>query len=123
MQRRYRLGKSRIRVIALVLAVFLCGPALSAPQKGLSVEKRHAIERAVASFMSANSVPGLSAAVVLDGRPCWSEGFGMADLENYSPATSATLFRLGSISKPISATAVLEVWERRKLDLDAPVQK
>jgi len=47
----------------------------------------------------------------------------MADLENYSPATSATLFRLGSISKPISATAVLELWERGKLDLDAPVQK
>jgi len=47
----------------------------------------------------------------------------MADLENYSPATSSTLFRLGSISKPLSATAVLHLWERGKLDLDAPVQK
>jgi len=125
MQRRRRSGKSIIwiRFIPVFLAVFLCGPALSAPQKGLSVEKRHAIERAVASFMSANSIPGLSAALVLDGKPCWSEGFGMADLENYSPATSSTLFRLGSISKPISATAVLELRERGELDLDAPVQK
>ena len=47
----------------------------------------------------------------------------MADRENYSPATSSTLFRLGSISKPISATAVLELSERGQLDLDAPVQR
>src|SRR5207248_1430856 len=97
--------------------------ALPAQQKNLSQEKRVAIEKAVASFMAANSVPGLSAAVVLDGEPRWSEGFGMADLENFSPATSSTLFRLGSISKPISATAALQLWEQGKLDLDAPVQK
>src|SRR5438876_5517929 len=124
MQRRRRSGKSTswIGFIPLFLAVFP-GPALCAPQKGFSLEKRQAIEAAVASFMSANSIPGLSAALVLDGKPCWSEGFGMADLENYSPATSSTLFRLGSISKPISATAVLELRERGELDLDAPVQK
>ena len=97
--------------------------ALPAQQKNLSQEKRVAIEKAVASFMAANSVPGLSAAVVLDGEPRWSEGLGMADLENFSPATSSTLFRLGSISKPISATTALQLWERGKLDLDAPVQK
>jgi serine beta-lactamase-like protein LACTB len=47
----------------------------------------------------------------------------MADLENSSPATSSTLFRLGSISKPITAVAILQLNERGKLDLDAPVQK
>src|SRR5205807_7182437 len=92
-------------------------------EKNLSQEKRVAIVKVVASFMAANSVPGLSAAVVLDGEPRWSEGFGMADLENFAPATSSTLFRLGSISKPITAVAVLQLWERGKLDLDAPVQK
>ena len=103
--------------------VLFCAATVSAQKKNLPPEKRLAIEKAVASFMSANSVPGLSAAVVLDGEPRWSQGFGMADLENSSPATSSTLFRLGSISKPISATAVLQLWERGKLDLDAPVQK
>jgi CubicO group peptidase (beta-lactamase class C family) len=98
-------------------------PALCAQQRTLSAEKRQAIEKAVASFMSANSVPGLSAALVLEGEPRWSQGFGMADLENYSPATSSTLFRLGSISKPITATAVLQLWQGGKLDVDAPVQK
>lgn len=73
--------------------------------------------------MSENSVPGVSIAVVLDGQPAWSAGFGTADLEDYAPVTSSTLFRLGSISKPITATAILQLWERGKLDLDASVQK
>lgn len=62
-------------------------------------------------------------AVVQDNELAWSAGFGMADLENFVPATSSTLFRLGSISKPITATAILQLYERGKLDLDAEVQK
>jgi len=50
-------------------------------------------------------------------------GFGMADLENGVPVTPQTSFRLASVSKPITATAVMELWERHQLDLDAPVQK
>lgn len=109
--------------VFLFFFTLFCAAALSSQPKNLAQEKRLAIEKAVASFMSANNAPGLSAAVVLEGELRWSEGFGMADLENSSPATSSTLFRLGSISKPISATAVLQLWERGKLDLDAPVQK
>lgn len=105
------------------LCTVLCAAALLAQQRKFPQEKRLAIEKAAASFISTNSVPGLSVAVVLDGEPRWSQGFGMADLENSSPATSSTLFRLGSVSKPISAAAVLHLWERGKLDLDAPVQK
>ena len=112
-----------LRTGALLLFSFAAFTNLEAQEKGLSREKYLEIEKAVSSFMSANSIPGVGAAVVLDGQPLWSEGFGMADLENYSPATSSTLFRLGSISKPITATAILQLWERGKLDLDAPVQK
>ena len=101
----------------------LCVSAARAQQKSPSAEQRAAIEKAVSSFMSENSVPGVSIAVVLDGQPAWSAGFGMADLEDSAPVTSSTLFRLGSISKPITATAILQLWERGKLDLDAPVQK
>jgi serine beta-lactamase-like protein LACTB len=109
--------------LGLLLICLAAASGVSAKQKGLPPEKRAEIEKAVSSFMSANSVPGIGAAVVLDGEPVWSAGFGMADLENSSPATSLTLFRLGSISKPITAVAILQLNERGKLDLDAPVQK
>lgn len=73
--------------------------------------------------MSANNVPGLGAAVIENGQLVWSEGFGKADLENSVSATEHTLFRLGSVSKPLTATATMQLWERGKLDLDSPVQK
>jgi serine beta-lactamase-like protein LACTB, mitochondrial len=109
--------------VLCLLVLFLAAATGVAQQKGLSPEKRAEIEKAVSSFMSANSVPGVGAAVVLDGEPAWSAGFGMSDLEDYAPATSSTLFRLGSISKPITAVAILQLNEQGKLDLDAPVQK
>jgi serine beta-lactamase-like protein LACTB, mitochondrial len=118
-----KLGRSA-SLFALVLLVFSLGPApLEAQSKGLAADKRARIEKAASSFMAANSAPGISAAVVQDGELVWSEGFGMADLENFVPATASTLFRLGSISKPITATAILQLSERGKLNLDADAQK
>ena len=115
---------SAASALALLLLTFYAGASpLRAQSKRLSAEKRAQLEKAASSFMAANSVPGISVAVVLDGELVWSQGFGMADLENFVPATSSTLFRLGSISKPITATAILQLWERGKLDLDAEVQK
>jgi CubicO group peptidase (beta-lactamase class C family) len=73
--------------------------------------------------MAANSIPGVSIAVVENGVEEWSAGFGSADLENTVPATSHTLYRLASISKPITATAAMLLWQEGKLDLDAPLQK
>lgn len=112
----------RASFLCFFVLLLMAATSVSAQQKGLSPEKRAEIEKAVSSFMSANSVPGVGAAVVLDGEPVWSAGFGMSDLEDYAPATSSTLFRLGSISKPITAVAILQLNERGKLDLDAPVQ-
>ncbi len=110
--------------LAVLLAAILVGAVpLRAQSKSLPAEKRLRIERAASEFMAQNSVPGISVAVVQDGELVWSSGFGMADLENFVPATASTLFRLGSISKPITATAILQLSERGKLDLDAEVQK
>jgi serine beta-lactamase-like protein LACTB, mitochondrial len=115
----------RTAVLALLCVWLSLGPArtAAAQSKNLPPEKRQEIEDAISKFMSANNTPGISAAVVEEGKEVWSGGFGTADLENFVPATSSTLYRLGSISKPLTATAAMELWERGKLDLDAPVQK
>jgi len=119
-QYRGRLGN---RALLLSVALFVAVTGLCAQESKLSSKKRMQIEKAVSKFMSAKSIPAVAVAVVLDGTLAWSQGFGMADLENYVPATSSTLFRLGSISKPITATAVMQLFERGKLNLDAEVQK
>jgi serine beta-lactamase-like protein LACTB len=107
----------------LALMLIVSFSVHGAQDKTLSLAKRAQIEKAVAAFMTANSVPGVSIAVVQNDQPVWSAGFGMSDLEDSASATSSTLYRLGSISKPITAVAILQLYERGKLDLDAPVQK
>ena len=106
------------------IAVFLAAAACSSAQdQKLSAEKRNRIEAAVSRFMASTHVPGVSVAVVENGEYEWAEGFGFADLENNSPASEHTLYRLGSISKSLTAVGALQLWERGRLDLDAPVQK
>jgi CubicO group peptidase (beta-lactamase class C family) len=103
------------------LAVLAC--ALPAAAGGLAADKVRDIEKAISEEMGKQQVPGLSAAVAQDLRLAWSGGFGMSDLENSVPARASTVYRLGSISKPITAVAVMQLAERDQLDLDAPIQK
>jgi serine beta-lactamase-like protein LACTB, mitochondrial len=108
--------------ILLIAHLLLRGTA-GAQTGQIAPEKRAQIQTAISRFMAASSIPGVSVAVVEDGAEEWSAGFGTADLENSVPATSHTLYRLASISKSITATAALLLWQQGRLDLDAPVQK
>jgi len=64
------------------------------------------------------AVPGLSIAVVQDGRIVWAKGYGLADVEAKKPVTASTLFQAGSISKPVAAMGALTLVEEGKLSLD-----
>lgn len=68
------------------------------------------------------NLPGLSVAVARDGEIVWTEGFGWADVEGRIPVTPRTQFRLGSVSKTLTAAAIALLHERGRVDLDAPVQ-
>jgi serine beta-lactamase-like protein LACTB, mitochondrial len=71
----------------------------------------------------ARGTPGLALAVAVDGKIVYSEGFGFADLEERVPVWPTTKFRIGSISKPLTAVGLMELVQSGKLDLDAPIQK
>ena len=119
-------NRKRQKVATTLVLLIAHVPAVSraAAQTGkLSHERQAKIENTISTFMASSKAPGISVAVVQDGEFVWSAGFGMADLENSVPATSQTLYRLGSISKPITAMAAMALWEHGKLDLDSPVQK
>ncbi len=75
------------------------------------------------SVVAAGSIPGLSAAVGKGRDVLWSEGFGFADLTHGVLVTPLTKFRVGSVSKPITAAAMGLLMEAESLDLDAPVQR
>lgn len=75
----------------------------------------------IESEMKAQRIPALSVAIV-HGDFTWSAGFGHADLENQVPARAETSYRMASVSKPMTAAAVMRLVEQGKIDLDAEVQ-
>ena len=73
------------------------------------------------TYRDTAEVPGLSAAIAVNGRLVWTGGFGLADIQNRVEAGPAMVSRIGSISKPIAAVAAMTVVEEGRLDLDRPV--
>ena len=73
--------------------------------------------------MAHHGVPGLSIAVIKNGEIAWVRGAGVKEAGRSDPVTPATLFQAASISKPVTATAMLRLVERGTLDLDADVNR
>jgi serine beta-lactamase-like protein LACTB, mitochondrial len=115
----------RWRITRILCLYFcLCLACLCAPgQSKLDSSSISQINSKVTEFMTKTGAPGISVAIVKDGVFVWATGYGLADLENNVPATDETMYRLASVSKPISATGAMWLAEHGKLDLDAPVQK
>jgi CubicO group peptidase (beta-lactamase class C family) len=95
--------------------------AAVAPASTSSKAAKHA--RAIAKEWLARGIPGFSVTVAHDGKIIYSEGFGFADLEARVPAKPTTKFRIASVSKPLTAVALVKLVEQNKIDLDAPIQK
>ncbi|HEX4265724.1 MAG TPA: serine hydrolase domain-containing protein [Verrucomicrobiae bacterium] len=71
----------------------------------------------------AAKAPGVSVTVAMHGSVVWSEQFGVVNLDPKAPVTSETRFRIGSVSKPLTAAGIGLLVERGLLNLDAPIQK
>ena len=73
--------------------------------------------------MQAAKVPGLSVAVVGGGRIKWAKGYGLADIAQNKPVTTDTVFMLASVSKTVTAVALMQLIEdpARGLSLDQDI--
>ena len=111
------------RRLAILALLTLLLPSAFPQDAKIAPRMQTRLEGEIRQFMAERHIPGLSVAVVENDAFEWSAGFGMADLENSVPATSRTLYRLASISKTLTATATMLLWQQHKIDLDAPVQK
>jgi CubicO group peptidase (beta-lactamase class C family) len=89
----------------------------------LPADKVKKIETEIAAWMAQHKAPALSVAIVTDDQLRWSKGYGLSDIENNVPTRGDTAYRLASIAKSITATAVMQLVERGKIDLDAPVNR
>jgi CubicO group peptidase (beta-lactamase class C family) len=115
----------RTRHRFLIILILSCCTAFADAQ---GVDSRLEAFRKFATVqMKENQVPGMTIGYIQWGNEgediVWIEAFGYSDLENQVPARLNSGYRLGSVSKPMTAAAVLLLAEQGKIDLDAEVQK
>jgi CubicO group peptidase (beta-lactamase class C family) len=81
------------------------------------------LEAKAASFIKDNRLPGAAVGVVHGGALAWSAGVGFADVAARRPSEATTLYRIASITKTFTGTAIMRLRDEGKLDLDDPVGK
>ena len=97
-------------------------PADTLPMTGTPDPALQSFDDTMRAFMQKRKVPGGALAVVKDGRLVYARGYGVADQETGTRVQPASLFRIASISKPITAVALMTLIQnpRYKLTLDTP---
>lgn len=101
--------------LIFLLAALIFGAAMSA--------RADEIDRYVESEMRNLRIPGVSLAVVRDGRVVKAKGYGLANIETKSPAAPDTVYEIGSLTKQFTAAAVMRLVEDGKISLDDSVAK
>ena len=88
-----------------------------------SIAQENKAEAAIQQIMKENPVMGLSVAVVKDNKFIYTHSFGLKDVETNAPLTNENIFRIASISKSFSATAIMQLVEAKKVNLDQDVSE
>ena len=106
---------------------------LSAPQQlmgtktpatvGMSTERLNRIDKVLQDLIARDQLPGMVAMVVRNGQIVYHKAFGTADVQTGRPFKTDDIFRIASMSKAITATAAMMLYEEGKFSLDDPISK
>jgi D-alanyl-D-alanine carboxypeptidase len=102
----------RIVILSALLACSVAGYSQAMP----------AVDDYVLKEMKRQNTPAVSIAIVRDGKIAYAKGYGVADLENQVPATSKTVYEIGSVTKQFTATLVMKLVEEGKVKLDESIR-
>lgn len=105
-------------VLAILLTTFAW--AQGAEPLPFTPGTEEALKAGLEDIRSAKHAPAVSMAVVHRGRIVFAQALGLADTEKRLSATPATRFRIGAVSRIFTAVAVMQLVERKRIDLDVP---
>ena len=111
-------------VAGVVLGACYRPPAVSGTvdsRPRLQGTDRQNLDSLLPALMAASDIPGMSIAVVRDGRVAWTGAFGVRSLATNARVDDNTVFDAASLTKPVFAYAVLRLADRGELDLDRPI--
>lgn len=119
-------SKTILIVSVLIILISISGYFLLIPKSNNSYDETSTIYSAIDQYltteMKAQKIPGLSVGIVKDGQIVYLKGYGQRDPSG-QPVTSETPFGMGSISKPFTSIAILQLVEDDEIELDAPIKK
>ena len=116
---------SKIVVIAIIaLSQITSRPAEpSSAIANIDKEIFKDIRQQVISDVKNGTIPSVSLSVAKDGKVIWQEAFGWADKAEKRAATPETIYSLASLSKPLTATGIMVLSEKGKIDLNESIEK
>ena len=114
------------------IGILACGAATVVPEHGLptavpedvgvSAERLEEIAPALQGYVDKGQLPGFLTVIARKGKIAHFETIGMQDVENKKPVELDTIFRIYSMSKPITSVAVMILYDEGRLQLDDPVE-
>ena len=81
------------------------------------------IDSMITQKMKQSGIVGVSAAIIINGKPVWKSGYGFADRQKRTPFTTATVMNIASVSKTITGACMMKAVEQRKISLDEDINK
>jgi len=112
------------KTLSLLLLLPSVLPAQTDPRPLTREDLEAFLDALLPNELTHGNIAGAVVTVVKDGRVLLSKGYGYSDVANKTPVfPDSTLFRIASISKTFNATAVMQLVEQGKLDLDADIQQ
>jgi CubicO group peptidase (beta-lactamase class C family) len=108
----------RRHFLALSGAAVATSPAFAKLQRA---DWQRAFGDYVSGQLTATNTPGACAATVHGGHTIFSAGYGYADVEKARRVTGDTIFQIASVSKTVTATALMMLWDDGAFKLDAPI--
>jgi CubicO group peptidase (beta-lactamase class C family) len=107
----------------LVLLLLIHIPVFAQNQKDATKIAIAHLEKNIPELMKKADIPGMSVALIRDGKLVWSNVFGLMNASTKKPVTPETVFEAASLSKPVFAYGVLKLVDEGKLNLDTPLNK
>ena len=97
-------------------------PLLSAAHRAdITARGSAAVEELIVASMATAQIPAVSVSIVKRGEVAWAQAFGLANVERQIPATTDTIFGLASVTKTVTAVAVMQLYEAGLVELDVDV--
>jgi CubicO group peptidase (beta-lactamase class C family) len=109
----------------LIIQVSCTGPGKNAQPEdvGLSSDTLSAASQEMQQYIENGKLAGISTLIFKDGVIVERKNYGYADMENQKPVTDSTIFRIYSMTKPVTAAALMTLYDEGKFDLDDKVSE